>query len=87
MKFIFSFLQTETPYASTSGIYHYDPLTLFDGSNDQSTQIDKLSGNLGSFGISSSGNFLFLKFESNDINVYTVFLATIHYGNTYLNIK
>ena len=66
-----------------------DSLTIYDGSNDQSTQIEKLSGSLGSFNISSNGNSLFVKFESDyEYNyVYGGFLATIHYGNPYLNAK
>ena len=63
-----------------------DPLTIYDGPNDQSTQIAKLSGNLGSFSISSSGNSLFVKFQSDFAIQYTGFLAAIHYGNPYLNI-
>ena len=78
MKFIFSVSQTE------SGI---DFVTLYDGSNDQSTQIEKLSGNLDSFSISSTGNSLFVKFESDDYDNYGGFFATIQYGNPYLNIK
>ena len=68
---------------------HYcpDPLTIYDGSNDQSNQIAKLCGNLGSFSISSTGNSLFVKFESDYYDNYPGFLATIHYGNPYLNIK
>ena len=67
---------------------HYDYLEIYDGSNDQSSQIEKLSGSLGSFVISSTGNFLFIKFESNWVDDgSTGFLATIHYGNPYLNIK
>ena len=74
--------------AHPSTLYHYDPLSIYDGSNDQSTQIAKLSGNLGSFSISSTGNSLFVKFESDDYDDgSTGFLATIHYGNPYLNIK
>ena len=75
----------------------YDIVKIYDGSNHQSTQIEKLSGDLGSlgsFGISSTGNSLFVKFESNYDNsyyeigmVFTGFLATIHYGNPYLNAK
>ena len=71
-----------------------DPLTIYDGSNDQSTQISKLSGEYGvesleSFIITSTGNSLFVKFESDNKEKknYCGFLATIHYGNTYLNIK
>ena len=74
----FPFSQTET---------NYDFVTLYDGSNDQSTQIDKLSGNLGSFIISSSGNSLFVIFESDGSVTKDGFLATIHYGNPYLNDK
>ena len=59
-----------------------DPLKIYDGSNDQSTQIDKLMGNLGSFNISSTGNFLFIRFESdyNGDDGYGGFAATIQYG-------
>ena len=78
MKLKFSVLQTEN---------NYDFVTIYDGSNDQSTQIAKLGGNLGSFGISSTGNSLFIKFESDSYYNYGGFLATIHYGNSYLNIK
>ena len=67
---------------------HYDYLEIYDGSNDQSTKIEKLSGNLGSFSISSTGNSLFIKFVSNHYDDgSTGFLAAIHYGNPYLNIK
>ena len=80
--------QTQTPYTYSDGtLFHHDPLTIYDGSNDQSTQIAKLSGNLGSFDISSTGNSLFVKFESDSYYNYGGFLATIHYGNSYLNIK
>ena len=64
-----------------------DPLIIYDGSNEQSTQIVKLSGNKGNFHISSTGNSLFVKFESDNYGQYTGFLATIQYGNLYLNIK
>ena len=76
--------QTETPGTYYIGM---DPLTIYDGSNDQSTQIAKMSGNMGSLSISSTGNSLFVKFESDSWNQYTGFLATIHYGNPYLNNK
>ena len=47
-----------------------------------------MSGNLGSFSISSTGNSLFVKFESNDHDDgSTGFFAKIHYGNPYLNMK
>ena len=54
-KIISFFSQTENDY---------DFVTIYDGSNDQSTQIEKLSGNLGSFSISSTGNSMFVKFKS-----------------------
>ena len=66
--------------------FESDSVTFYDGSNGQSTQIAKLTENLGSFGISSTGNSLFVKFESDWHVEYTGFLATIHYGNPYLNI-
>ena len=71
-----------------SGItYHFDFLVIYDGPNDQSTQIAKMSGNLGSFSISSTGNSLFVKFESDDDDGSTGFFATIHYGNPNFNNK
>ena len=80
--------QTQEPFYDIDGTYHHkDPLTIYDGSNDQSSQISKLSGNLGSFAISSTGNSLFVKFESDGSVQYTGFLATIQYGNLYLNNK
>ena len=69
-----------------SGNEYGDPLTIYDGPNDQSTQIEKLSGFLGSFGISSTGNSLFVKFQSDDYSMgETGFLAAIHHGNPYSN--
>ena len=66
----------------------YDFVTIYDGPSDQSTQKAKLSGNLGSFTISSTGNFMFVKFESNNAGInYAGFLATIKYSNSYLHIK
>ena len=35
---------------------YYDFLTIYDGPNDQSTLIGKLSGNLGNFSVLSTGN-------------------------------
>ena len=64
---------------------NYDFVTIYDGSNDQSTQIEKLSGNLGSFGISSNGNSLFVRFRSDSAWEEAGFFATIHYGNTQIN--
>ena len=62
-----------------------DVVTIYDGPNDQSTQIEKLSGNLGSFDISSTGNSLFVKFESDSYYNDAGFLATIKYGNSFMN--
>ena len=41
--------------------------------------MDNLNGNLGSFDISSNGNFLFAIFDSDGSVNKTGFLATIHY--------
>ena len=66
------------------GYWDDDFLAIYDGSNDQSTQIEKLSGDLGSFNISSTGNSLFIKFQSDDYNIHNGgFFATIHYGKLY----
>ena len=68
--------------------FSFDYLAIFDGQNDEATEIAKLSGNLGSFSISSTGNSLFIKFESSYYDDgSTGFLATIHYGNSYMNMK
>ena len=56
---------------------------MYDGTNDQSDQIEKLSGNLGSFDMPSIGNTLFVKFESDSSNVKDGFFATIHYSNLF----
>ena len=72
MKLRFSVLQTQSGY---------DFVTIYDGSNEESNQIQKLFGNLGSFSIKSTGNSLFVKFESDFSGQFTGFLATIHYGN------
>ena len=64
----------------SNGDFKGDTLTIYDGSNDQSTQIEKLSGSLGSFNISSNGNSLFVKFESDYEFNNDGFFATIHYG-------
>ena len=74
MNLFFPALQTDSGY---------DFVTIYDGSNpnDQSTQIEKLSGNLGSFNISSSGNSLFVKFESDSSFSKDGFLATIQHNS------
>ena len=69
--------------------YHdNDFVTIYDGPNDQSTQLEKLSGSLGSFNITSNGNSLFVKLETDGRSYQNYgFLATIHYGNQYLISK
>ena len=88
--------QTETDFEFIYiqvGQYSFesDSVTIHDGSNEQSTQIEKLSGDLGSFNILSTGNYLFVKFKSDGYgqnnDPYDGFHATVHYGNSYLNIK
>ena len=68
-----------------------DFLAIYDGSNDPSTQIEKLSGgDLGSFNISSTGNSLFVTLQSDEFDFISNghgFFATIYYGNSYLNVK
>ena len=82
--FWFPFSQTEEPSIC---LLDSDFLAIYDGLNAQSTQIAKLGGNLESFGISSSGNSLFVKFKTDFHKQYTGFLATIYYGNPCLNFK
>ena len=62
-------------------------MTIFDGMNEEATIIETLTGNYGTFGISSMGNSLFIKFETGNTGhgVWGGFFATIHYG-TYNNI-
>ena len=72
-------------YISKEYTLHDQPqchfLKIYDGPSEQSTQIEKLSGNLGSFYISSTENFLFAKFESDDTADFQVgFHATIYYS-------
>ena len=69
---IFSLLQTE---------YNYDFVTIYDGPNDQSTQIKMLSGYRTSLEHLSTGNSLFVKFESDGSVTEDGFHATIHYSN------
>ena len=54
---------------------------LYDGPNDQSTLLNNLNGNLGSFNISSTGDSLFAKFDSDGSVTVSGFLATIHYDD------
>ena len=58
----------------------FDFVTIFDGSNYDSAVIKKLSGNLGSFGMSSSGNVIYLKFKSDTATNTNGFLVTFCYG-------
>ena len=67
-----------------------DLLTFFDGMNEDSNILEKLSGNYGTFGISTTGNSLFIKFEIVNSGciagcTWRGFHATIDYG-TYNNI-
>ena len=59
----------------------YDTLTIYDEANDYNNPIKKLSGNLRSFGVSSSGNVMYIKFESDSVVNDFGFLATFYYGN------
>ena len=43
-----------------------DFVAIYDGPNEESTKIKELKGDLGNFAITSSGNFLFVKLESDD---------------------
>ena len=64
---------------------YLDFVTIYDGSNDQSTQIAKLSGYLESFTVSSTGNSLFVKFDSDWYDgKETGFLAAIYFGKPYV---
>ena len=64
-----------------------DFVAIYDGPNEESTKIKELKGDLGNFAITSSGNFLFVKLESDDFSDGNLgFLATIHYSNPYLNM-
>ena len=63
-----------------------DYVIIYHGSNEQSTEIDKLTGNLGSFVLWSTGNSLFVKFKSDGIGGFYGFIATVHYSNSYFNI-
>ena len=58
----------------------YDFLTIYDEANDYYNPIKKLSGNFKGFGISSSGNVMHLKFESDGNTIDNGFLATFYYG-------
>ena len=66
-----------------------DFLTVYDGSNDESIQIAKLSGYLGgTFSISSTGKSLFVQFESNHYDDgSTGFHATVYYGIYYITAR
>ena len=75
------------PQTYANNYFDHDSVTIYDGSNDESTQIAKLSGYLESFGISSTGNSFFVKFESGVSGEYPGFLAEIHYGKPHMNIQ
>ena len=56
-----------------------DSLTIYDGSSTSASQITKLSGNKGSFSISSSGNNLYLKWRSDGSVTAKGFSAIAYY--------
>ena len=73
--------------SSTKDTIDNDFVAIYDGPNDQSTKIKELKGDQGNFTITSSGNFLFVKLESDDFSDGSFgFRATIHYSNPYLNL-
>ena len=58
-----------------------DYLIFFDGMNDQSTEIARLSGNLGGFSFTSHKSSLYVKLITKSSFTYNGFFATIQYGN------
>ena len=60
-------------------------MTIYDGSNSDSDIIKKMSGHLGSFGLSSSGNVMHIELKTSN-NGYPDkgFLATYYYGKSYI---
>ena len=58
----------------------FDFLTIFDGRQDTSPILEKISGGVSSFTIKSNGRSLFLKFESDNSNNKEGFSATVHYS-------
>ena len=60
---------------------------IYDGPNDQSTLIDQYSGNSGTFTVSSTGNSILVKFQSDSSVNESGFLANIHYGIHYFCLK
>ena len=60
----------------------HDELSIYDGTSDQAPLIENLSGNLGSFSVMTSGNFLFMKFHSIPVTTFEGFLIAINYGNS-----
>ena len=64
-----------------------DFVAIYDGPNEESTKIKELKGDLGNFAITSSGNFLFVKLESDDFSDGSLgFFTTIHHSNPHLNL-
>ena len=60
-----------------------DVVTIYDGYNSASHVIQKLSGNLERFGISSSGNTMFIMLDAKSLHWMSIgFLAKFHYGKT-----
>ena len=58
-----------------------DFLTIYDGDNAESNEIRKLSGASKSFGVSSSGNVMYLTFKMLGNYRENGFLAKIYHGN------
>ena len=56
-----------------------DSLTIYDGSSTSASQITKLSGNKGSFSISSTGKNLYLKWRSDGSVTAKGFSAIAYY--------
>ena len=69
----------------TSQTKDKDFLTIYDGANDESNEIESLTGNLRSFGVSSSGNALYITFSANWYDRGYGFLAKEYHGNSNTN--
>ena len=89
MKSVFLFHRVKLLLQVGQTYFDPDSVTIYDGSNDEATQIAKLKGSFenddGFF--YSTKNTLFVKFESDYHYHYNYggFHATIHYGNPNLN--
>ena len=68
----------------------YDYLTLFDGICDQTKELQTLGDSMSNdvkWIISSSQQYMFLRFTADSDYSTTGFLATIHYGNEIFSQK